>query len=97
MTHTPGPWHSSKDGDTVYGPSHRHAQSAELGVEMQFEPVICFVRGYHGSEEAEANARLIAAAPELLNALKLLYAEIEDEHMDCMRQAKAAIGKAEGL
>ena len=48
-----------------------------------------------------ANARLIAAAPELLEALKILTAEIENNvpgyhQSPCILTARAAIRKAEG-
>jgi len=56
--------------------------------------------------EAEANARLIAAAPDLLAALKALVVGVERddnpsdqghcEHSDEMNAARAAIAKAEG-
>ena len=48
-------------------------------------------KDYH---DAEANARLIAAAPELLEALKA----IASEHRECSATdaARAAIAKAEG-
>jgi len=56
-------------------------------------------------QEAEANARLIAAAPELLEALKALVVEIRkqvgsdawraDNHPDVIK-AEAAIRKVEG-
>jgi hypothetical protein len=52
---------------------------------------------------SEANARLIAAAPELLEALKVCVAFIEDAHiieaqwnMYPTLKAKDAIAKAEG-
>lgn len=37
--------------------------------------------------EGEANARLIASAPELLNALKAAYSFIGDQYADAERQA----------
>ena len=51
--------------------------------------------------EQKANARLIAAAPDLLDALKLMLAECFDEERDdatihAVAQARAAIAKAEG-
>ena len=51
---------------------------------------------------AEANARLIAAAPELLEALKATLEEIERVEADveyklpCGDKARAAIARAEG-
>lgn len=56
--HTPGPWHASPGGETV-----RDAN------EMQ----ICYTESdYHSIEEQDANTRLIAAAPELLEACRLV-------------------------
>lgn len=45
--------------------------------------------------EAESNARLIAAAPELLEALKLAIAAYENPNI-WLDDARAAIAKAEG-
>lgn len=48
----------------------------------------------------EANARLIAAAPELLEATKLLLAALHEGHADWIEKATsrglAAVAKAEG-
>jgi len=44
-------------------------------------------------EEMMANARLIAAAPELLEALEVLYEELSPR---ALRKAAAAIAKAKG-
>lgn len=48
--------------------------------------------------EQEANARLIAAAPDLLEACKMLIEETNAGTWDCLpiEKAKAAITKAEG-
>lgn len=98
--HTPAPWSTNKEGSVVYGPPHAHPQSAGLGVKMQSEPVVCFVRGYRGSTEALANARLISAAPELLKAVKLAVEIFEDTACDVSEKGlqgmKDAIAKAEG-
>jgi hypothetical protein len=69
-THTPGPWHVGfKPGPIVYG--LQGEQVANL-----FEPLI-------DAEENKANARLIAASPELLDALLLIVDTgfpVEDEY-----------------
>lgn len=55
-THTPGPWHLGGNGFIVYA-ANGYA--------------ICDVKTFHGRSNADAaNAMLIAAAPELLAALK---------------------------
>lgn len=58
-------------------------------------PIVETVHGYD-TEQCEANAQLIAAAPELLDALKLLVDNggIGPESM--FRYARAAIAKATG-
>ena len=61
MKHTPGPWTLFNDGKCVAGPES--TAGAGHGVAM------CSMRA-RSDEEARANARLIAAAPDLLAALK---------------------------
>jgi hypothetical protein len=89
--HTPGPWasHYHKTTDTytihVEGRSWESWAVAEVGFCTQ----------------DEANARLIAAAPELLAALETAiapFAGISDENLllDWQRNARAAIAKAKG-
>ncbi|WP_206759317.1 hypothetical protein, partial [Acinetobacter baumannii] len=57
--HTPGPWHV----DPNWGPSEEHPEWASINIGSDY---IC-VSGHIGA----ANARLIASAPDLLEALKL--------------------------
>lgn len=81
--HTPGPW--------VYeGPRNSIIVWADDG-----ESRICFMTS---DGPAEANARLIAAAPDLLKALKeaVYVAHAYDEHPGWLDAARAAIAKAEG-
>jgi hypothetical protein len=91
--HTPGPWRFSQDGDEPY-----------WHVDL---PGPCGVR--HGCGNAmvyttEADARLIAAAPELLDALKEVADGCKyrlrkgDDNGDrhTLRLCRAAIAKAEG-
>jgi len=98
QAHTPGPWEVAGHGNYVRSRSGGFAvaQSEELP-------------GQDG-EERNANARLIAAAPEMLEALKELVKEFDAYeaamckrfsagHEDHGRQrelARLAIAKAEG-
>lgn len=97
MTHTPGPWAYDPDSKEVFGSTEEHGCGW-----------IALVEGNDSSDQplpAEmraANARLIAAAPELLAALKELV-EYDDGSNDpgdlgyeILQRCKAAIAKAEG-
>jgi hypothetical protein len=83
--HTPGPWYS-----------YQHS--------TDFFPIVGTVSG-HGlfhilrtgrSSVDDANARLIAAAPELLSALRDILAEADFGDPALEAKARAAIAKAEG-
>jgi hypothetical protein len=86
--HTPGPWtHDFKlsNGFIPFG-----TVDSDRGA-------ICFVTLQ--SEEVQANTRLIAAAPELLEALKSYIATMSPNSVEADEKwliAKAAIAKAEG-
>lgn len=90
MTHTPGPWIVDHDFPTEIRMDDSNG-----------EAVFALVAGVHVSntepEQALADARLIAAAPEMLAALKAALADFGDDYggptIDAMR---AAIAKAEG-
>lgn len=96
--HTPGPWVVTPHPEThvdVFGVGEIMDDK-----QMQYglSHTICY-------QNAEANARLIAAAPELLEALIRLEAElVEDKYGDCyepspfenLALARAAIAKATG-
>ena len=92
-THTPGPWHIGKRAADVaiYGP-----KGQEVAKILGF---------FNDDEENKANARLISAAPELLEALEgLLHGSRkvtsqEDwnaEREEASATARAAIAKATG-
>lgn len=92
--HTLGPWDAI--GNLVRSPMHQ-PEGLPRGVQI----VECR-DGYFlpHTEEAKANARLIAAAPELLNALRSLVA-LYDTDEGCRSTpeyiaARAAIAKATG-
>lgn len=91
--HTPGPW-SSEPGNAIT------ADFGGVGVAI-LEPIDDFWCGdcsrYPTPEEMAANARLIAAAPELLAALKNLLCEADDDGItrEGVDRALAAIDNAE--
>lgn len=116
--HTPGPWD--------YVPSNEHHGpyvTTEYGITVcdcycMSNPSSLSVRNggnskpiHHMHEMADANARLIAAAPELLEALIQACGQLNVERVaassrgeisrstrigECLKQVEAAIAKAEG-
>jgi len=96
--HTPGPWvidwydnYSEETGDTL-PPTH----AAAIKADGAKEAVCGTCDGCH--KIAMADAKLIAAAPDLLAALKaMVKVDAEDGADDeYLRDARAAIAKAEG-
>ncbi|KKM61425.1 hypothetical protein LCGC14_1531850 [marine sediment metagenome] len=85
MGHTEGPWHYIQygDGDNAIITSEGDGRICEL---VTNEPVA--VR--------DANARLIAAAPEMLDALKRFCNKDDMDFMGCVQACNRAIAKAEG-
>ncbi len=94
--HTPGPW-------KVYYPD---AIGCGLGIDTADSKTSIVVFGdeagvYGYGEQDEANARLIAAAPELLEALQNMYAcfvvgTSADAQMQAAKYAELIIQKATG-
>lgn len=76
-SHTPGPWEWDA-GDVGIEYAARYCQVYIDGGNT----IICEVNekpdGDSNRKEGHANARLIAAAPDLLMALKLLLVEVEE-------------------
>lgn len=104
MSHTPGPWELMIDADNgllreVAAPCHEHQNCGKTIVFIQRDPT----RPFQSStgEHMEGNARLIAAAPALLEAAKEAE-QILDGALRSPARAhvlsilKAAIAKAEG-
>lgn len=84
--HSPGPW--EYDGDSyIVSPKADVAVASLLAIPSP----LFTVKGAWDQEQALANARLIAAAPELLEALRALLADGSKTD-----QAQAAIRKAVG-
>ena len=65
--HTPGPWNCDKP---MHDDTHRYVHVNG--------PVICVINLAGDRLLAEANAMLIAAAPELLEALKAVLLDVRD-------------------
>lgn len=87
QAHTPGPWVRSRHGQ-LFGANGRQVEVWDAGIAWASR-----------SPETEANARLIAAAPELLEALQTLVYNIEQawpglSHLAPLVAARAAISKA---
>jgi len=90
--HTPGPWEIKRHFDSCY----RYISAPE---HIALAQVVWCVEEEERSPVCEANAHLIAAAPELLEALENLLKVHEGEggtqhHAGDM--ARAAIAKAKG-
>jgi hypothetical protein len=117
--HTPTPWHIESDGPSWNKPSlpttirwkpptgNDYLRSDQMGDYRGV--IVCDMTEGHGDRahaatESWANARLIAAAPDLLNALQTLVAHFDDSRHDfdpCARAeavgvARAAISNATG-
>ncbi len=86
--HTPGPWNNAG--------FYNEADMERCYITSKGKG-IAWLYG-DNDETIEANANLIAAAPELLEALKLAYQLLEDGYSDFQDLAimEKAIGKAEG-
>jgi len=85
MSHTPGPWRIEEFRKGSYLITARNAGTAREGIVAQHVPGI-------------ANARLIAAAPELYEALENLIDFLFHGKKNCQAilRAKAALAKARG-
>lgn len=99
--HTPGPWVGA--GPSFGDRLPRYTTSIMTDWEHEDDGYIeiCELPFHHHDDENEANARLIAAAPDLLEALKDALFHVEnqgdvgvDEWIACERKARAAIAKA---
>lgn len=94
VKHTKGPWHvGGKASVIIYSPDGHAVANAEV-----------YHTHFGGVAETQANARLIAAAPEILKSLKLIVDfggdcyDIDSGKLkgDLIDQARAALAKAKG-
>jgi len=108
--HTPGPWRQVEYDDWLYiggsemdfieydpvdEPYNYHVENAACVVDL------AAMRVENLTEEGIANARLIAAAPDLLAALEELLRVVYEgdwywEVQPALKQAKSAVAKVEG-
>ncbi len=89
--HTPGPWE--------VGPRHESVRPAIAAVLRGEGPINdgCVICTMHGERQRPANARLIAAAPDLLLALQLIVENPDHDLLPSERaDAEAALRKAAG-
>jgi hypothetical protein len=86
MSHTPGPWEFVGNGciRSPFEIGNPERAGVEIATVAPWQP------------EHEANARLIAAAPDLLLALKEIVAFNTPLPCGLLPQARKAIAKAEG-
>ena len=103
--HTPGPWVLTISSGMVEDTKHT---IAEIGTTGKYRGAVTRMQSAEhidgiGRDELIANARLIAAAPDMLEALKLCanyIANTESElgiTLPCGENVRAAITKAEAL
>lgn len=86
--HTTGPWRVGDNGATVFGP--KTSETLRTIATLTKVPMVL--------NETKANARLIAAAPEMLEALEefLLCGPNAGHNQDLLEQVKNTIKKARG-
>lgn len=90
--HTPGPWQMSTTGFNV-----GMTRLSQDWVIHNKDDIICSFPVNFTDPTAEANARLIAAAPEMLAALKMMvHAEDDRQIAAAVILQQQAIAKAEG-
>lgn len=94
--HTPGPWRINSRGSQVGPRSEEDDQSFGMIIP------VAYLEEVDWPDAHEANARLIAAAPDLLEALDALLIAYCDpgnqggDHDEKVEAARAAIAKAKG-
>jgi hypothetical protein len=91
MTHTPGPW-IYKGGETT---TIREADGSMI-CQMKFLAGPHGLSGRRSNEEVDATARLIAAAPELYEALKEMIAAYDFCAADPADRGYSALDNAVG-
>jgi hypothetical protein len=110
--HTPGPWEAEKRAGDEWWFGGRDGMEIVVRPPSEKFGAVCVIGASSAETENDANARLIAAAPELLEALKAFmaldrsFSTVCDAHLKEMaakgpmaravQLARAAIAKATG-
>ena len=93
--HTPGPWVTNTAGSAKRGEPFKITEIYVYAPGTQDDTAICAdVIDPVTQEPSEANARLIAAAPELLEALQYAISQVPE--LATVPGIRAAIAKATG-
>lgn len=98
-THTPGPWKVAHRMGRPVVVNSTPTHGGPLDICEAYTHPLAHETISDALEVSEANARLIAAAPDLLQALKELCADkylADPINADRMKNARLAISKAEG-
>lgn len=103
MAHTPGPWKVKVDGQYTWVDGSKGKHVHVITANGRTELAWCGVANdYYAGEENVANARLIAAAPDLLAACKLAMDVLEqwrtdhETHIVLARAIAKATGGSDG-
>jgi hypothetical protein len=102
-THTPGPWTiippTKYESEKILAGDRKHYVATFKGFGYIIDPAVS--GAYRSMAETHANARLIAAAPELLAVLEMAVLRVELANSDgnpilsaWLLDARAAIAKA---
>jgi hypothetical protein len=97
--HTPGPWLRTKSGNRLSS-----AFQIVAGADGNGDPNQLVATVHHAAitidhepcDETKANARLISALPDMLDALQSVCDAYGDRDTLLMAQVKAALAKAQG-
>ncbi len=104
--HTPGPWKVLYDQDEDGAIAYIGRETGQFHAPQHVARILGWGADYTGDAEQQANARLIAAAPDLFDALHDLsqtfdamcaLAKSSGPNFDALRaKVRAALARAEG-
>jgi hypothetical protein len=97
--HTPGPWKQQAERQAGLVAAIRIKAEGATIAYVAGDDTVEDVKGRiweRVSDEASANARLVAAAPDLLDALRTMLTYATKADSKAVAKARAAIAKAEG-